>query len=203
MFSFLNRSRWKRKRCRQRCKMRQKNDERLVHDHAELGELLGQLIKALDSNDVARTFVVLDLFWARLAIHIRAEHLHLFPAISHAVSRSFTVVSDDVPSAGERERIIEELRHDHDFFMRELSQAVVTMRGLLANPKADAGDRLHHVRTRIDAVQQRLLKHNEDEEKGIYLWTSRLLSEAEQSELAALVKKELENTPPRFEVKTN
>ena len=62
--------------------------ERLAHDHAELGKLLGEVKAALDNKDVARTNASLDLFWARLAIHIRAEHLHVFPALVDAFSRS-------------------------------------------------------------------------------------------------------------------
>ena len=175
-----------------------KTDGRLVHDHAELGELLRQLITALEANDVARTYPLLDLFWARLAVHIRAEHLHLFPAISHAVSCSFPVRSDQVPSAGEQEKVIEQLRDDHNFFMHELAQAVAVTRGLLATVRPDVAEQLREIRKRVDIVQDRLIKHNQIEETGIYLWTRSLLSEAEQSELAALINKELENTPPRF-----
>ena len=174
---------------------------RLMHDHVELGDLLNQLIATLESNDVAQIHSTLDLFWARLAMHIRAEHLHLFEAILQAVNRK--PGGDDAPSPAEADKTIEVLREDHNFFMRELSQAIAVVRGLLVNPQADVGKQLEEVRKRVDAVRQRLVKHNEIEEKGIYLWIGRLLTPAEQSELAALVDKELENTPPRFDVKTN
>ena len=82
--------------------------------------------------------------------------------------------------------------------MRELSQAVVVIRGLLMDPGTDFADQLQSVRKTINAVQERLVKHNEIEERGIYIWTRTLLTQAEQSQLAALVKRELENTPPRF-----
>lgn len=156
--------------------------KRLMEDHAELGDLLNQLIAALDANDIARSHATLDLFWARLAIHIRAEHLHLFPAVSHA------------PGA---ERTIEQLRTDHDFFMRELAQAIAVMRSLLGNAGGQAVPQLEGVRAKIAVVQTRLEEHNEVEEEGIYLWTTNL-SEAEQSDLAADVQKELENIPARF-----
>ena len=52
--------------------------------------------------------------WARLAVHIRTEHLHLFPAIARRVNAA--------------ERAIDRLRADHDFFMRELAQAIAILR---------------------------------------------------------------------------
>lgn len=61
-----------------------------------------------------------------------------------------------------------------------------------------AAEELRNVRKRVEAVQQRLSKHNEIEETGIYRWTSMLLTEAEQLELAALIEKELANTSARF-----
>ena len=178
--------------------MRAQNDDRLMHDHAELGGLLDQLIASLQANDVAGVHATLDLFWARLAMHIRAEHLHLFELILQAVARKPGALADDVPTPEEVEKTIDGLREDHNFFMRELSQAVAVTRELLANPETDPAEQLQTVRQRINAVRERLVKHNEIEEHGIYLWTRTLLTPAEQSELAALVKRELENTPPRF-----
>ena len=178
--------------------MRSKDDDVLIHDHAELGELLGQLIAALEANHIARAHGTLDLFWARLAMHIRAEHLHLFPAISNALSQSRNVHNDDAPSPAEAESTIERLHEDHDFFMREVAQAIAVTRSLPANPGGQVVEQLQAVRAKIGAVQARLVKHNEIEEKGIYLWTRSVLSEAEQSALAARVQAELENMPPRF-----
>ena len=163
--------------------MNSKADERLLHDHLELGDLLNQLDAALEANDAARTHATLDLFWARLAMHIRAEHLHLFPAISR-VARP----------PEELENTIAILREDHDFFMRELSQAIAITR----NIKDNTAEPLEEVTKKIAAVRARLVKHNEIEETGIYVWSSSLLTEAEQSVLAWLVQKELENLPPRF-----
>ena len=166
-----------------------------MQDHAALGELLGQTIAALEVKDIERSYASLDLFWARLAMHIRAEHLHLFPAISDAVVETR---NEDTPSPADVQSAIEELRHDHDFFMRELSQAVLTLRGLLANAGVAVVGTLEDIRKRIDAVDARLVKHNKIEEQGIYLWIGSLLSDGEQLTLAASVKKELENIPPRF-----
>jgi iron-sulfur cluster repair protein YtfE (RIC family) len=172
--------------------MNSKPDERFMHDHAELGDLLDKLTAAVEANDTARTHAALDMFWARLAMHIRAEHLHLFPAISRAASNG----SDQVLPPDELEKTIAMLRDDHDFFMRELSRVIAITR----NAKDDNAEQLEEVNKRIAAVRARLVKHNEIEETGIYLWSNTVLSEAEQSELASQVQKELENLPPRFGV---
>ena len=164
--------------------MNAKADEQLQHDHVELGELLNELDAALAANDAVRTHATLDLFWARLAMHIRAEHLHLFPTISR-------LNNDETLPPGEPANTIAILREDHDFFMRELSQAIAITR-------TAQEDQLEAVSKKIAAVRARLVKHNEIEETGIYVWSSSLLSEAEQSVMAWLVQKELENLPPRF-----
>jgi len=57
----------------------------LGHDHTDLGESLSELFAALNAGDVEKSYERLDMFWARLAMHIRAEHLHLFPAILRTV----------------------------------------------------------------------------------------------------------------------
>ena len=166
-----------------------------MHDHAELGDLLNQLDAALEAKDAARTHSALDLFWARLAMHIRAEHLHLFPAVSRVAGsrRNNQTLPPDEP-----ENTIAILRDDHDFFMRELSQAVAITRGLLGNSEGNIAGQLEEVNKKIAAIRTRLVKHNEIEEKGIYVWSSSLLSEADGSELSSQVQKELENLPPRF-----
>lgn len=174
-------------------------NELLADDHAELGKLLGQVKAALDSKDVARSHASLDLFWARLAVHIRAEHLHLFPAMEGAFSGSHAREPSPVEALG----VIEELRVDHDFFMRELSQAVSITRSLITSTDRQAAEQqLPEVRAKVAAVEVRLAKHNRAEEEGIYLWTSSLLSETEQTALAARVQRELENMPPRFGIRS-
>ena len=64
----------------------QEPERLLAEDHAALGELLRAFLTQLDEGDTAGAFVHLDLFWARLAMHIRAENLHLFPAILNALT---------------------------------------------------------------------------------------------------------------------
>src|SRR6185369_10665853 len=122
----------------------------LLHDHAELGNLLNQLEAALKANDVEQTHSTLDLFWARLAMHIRAEHLHLFPAISRAAS-------DNALPPGEPENTIAQLREDHDFFMRELAQAIAITRSLPANAEGRIATELEEVNRKIAAVSTRLV----------------------------------------------
>lgn len=164
-----------------------------MHDHDELSDLLNELGAALAANNVAQTHDALDLFWARLAMHIRAEHLHLFPAISRAASRA----NPPLPP-GEPESTIAKLRQDHDFFMRELARAIAITRSLPTNKENNTAEQLEAVNKKIASVRARLIKHNEIEETGIYVWSSSLLSEAERSELAAQIEKELKNLPPRF-----
>lgn len=167
-----------------------------MHDHDEVGEVLNQLDAALAAKNIALTHSALDLFWARLAIHIRAEHLHLFPAITRAANRG-NISGPPLPPE-EPENTIAKLREDHNFFMHELSQAIAITRGLVAKAEGDIAEQLAEVQKKIAEVRTRLVKHNEIEEQGIYLWSTSLLSETERSELAAQVRKELENLPPRF-----
>src|SRR5262245_11493342 len=87
---------------------------RLSDDHHAVSEVLEQLLTALDNKDVQTSHAKLDLLWARLAVHIRAEHLHLFPTVISRLS--------------EAQAIVEELRTDHDFFMRELARAIGILR---------------------------------------------------------------------------
>jgi hypothetical protein len=62
----------------------------LEDDHESLGQLLTELDADLAKPNIARAFELLDLFWARLAVHIRAENLHLFPALASAPASRFT-----------------------------------------------------------------------------------------------------------------
>jgi phage shock protein A len=174
-------------------------DDQLSNDHAELGKLLGKVRDALDAGDVTRGHSRLDLFWARLAMHIRAEHLHLFPAILRVLSEKHRVNAGATPSLSQAKNAIEELRRDHDFFMHELARASATMRHLLTSTDQQLAARaLKGVQARIVAVEERLATHNALEEGQVYLWTRSLLGDAEQFALAARVQNELANVPPRF-----
>ena len=182
-----------------RRQMRNETNQRLVHDHAELNKRLGELIAALSTHDIRAIHARLDLFWAHLGVHIRAEHLHLFPAIVSALSEAGEDHAGDKPTLLQAQNAIAELRRDHDFFMHELSSAIAVMRELstIAVQRVPE-ERLDDVRTRIIALADRLSVHNRLEENGVYLWTRTLLSEAGQSALVAGVIRELANMPPRF-----
>lgn len=153
--------------------------QRLSDDHDAVSEVLKQLLTALDNKDVQTSYSKLDLLWARLAVHIRAEHLHLFPAVTKSDSR-------------EAQAIVENLRVDHDFFMRELARAIGILRKLPDETKLAAVGEI------IREVEIRLATHNEIEENKVYRWSSTILTEPEQLELLARINAELENRPPRF-----
>src|ERR1044072_7340629 len=58
----------------------------LVNDHAEVDALLRGLWDAFEGGEAEEVLAKLDYLWARLAVHIRAEHLHLFPALLAAAA---------------------------------------------------------------------------------------------------------------------
>lgn len=170
----------------------------LERDHEELDAVLGELFLALDGGDKDESFARLDLLWARLAIHIRAEHLCLFPAILCA-PQALLNGTGGAPRLEEAQSAIGLLRSDHDFFMHELAKAINLMRALKSITDADAtGECLRKVRSIVLSVNNRLSAHNQLEEKQVYGWIDVLLDEAERSALNARVRRELENLPPRF-----
>lgn len=156
----------------------------LISDHARLGDLLIKVYAAIDTADQAAVFARLDLFWARLAMHIRAEHLHLFPAIlTHCENTSgFSGIRDTLTG----------LRHDHDFFMRELSQAVRSLR------EGAEADMLSKIKTRLLEIEKRLNEHDQIEETDIYPFIKQMAAFSKFGSLNIQIKKDLENLPPRF-----
>lgn len=150
----------------------------LEADHRELDELYAAALDALGSDDAAAALDRVDIFWARLAMHIRAEHLHLFPAISQ------TSGSEDV---------IRRLRDEHNIFMERLAEAMKLLRVAcekrhpdLSGPKAILRD-----------IGDMLAEHNRIEEETIYVDAGEM-SGAEQDKLVTAIDKELNNLPPRF-----
>ena len=164
------------------------NHQRLADDHKAVDEVLTQLLTALQKKDVHASHEKLDLLWARLAVHIRAEHLHLFP----------TVLGAATPDLTEAPSVVEKLRGDHDFFMHELARAIAVLRELAGSPGAEA--QLTSVNDIVREVAKRLSTHNEIEENKIYLWASTILTDAQQTELAKRIDHELDNRPSRFSV---
>ena len=102
--------------------------QRLSDDHRAVNEVLKQLLTALNEKDVETSYAKLDLLWARLAVHIRAEHLHLFPAVINRLTESIDHVV--APDLNEAQTIVDKLRADHVFFMRTLAHAVGILREL-------------------------------------------------------------------------
>lgn len=173
--------------------------EILERDHESLSELLNDLKSGLQQQDASRTFELLDLFWARLAVHIRAENLCLFPAILNAPPELFSR-GDGVPSIEEAEATIDGLRSDHNFFMDELAGAVKTFREIFANAQSSqhVTEQLETIRQRVDAISLRLESHNQLEEVRVYRLPGLLLGTSELEDLTVALRRELDNMPGRF-----
>ena len=169
--------------------------QQLADDHHELNEVMTQLETALQVGDVEILHAKLDLFWARLAVHIRAEHLHLFPGVLTVLKKNETTVPDAVNATS----IIEHLRQDHDFFMHELARAVALLRKVRkeADPNSVRAA-LERVGRVIKGIEQRLANHNDTEESQIYRWLPGLLNATELAELESQISVELCKRPPRF-----
>lgn len=161
--------------------------ERLSDDHRAVNEVLAELVAALKNKEMKTSYLKLDLLWARLAVHIRAEHLHLFPAVTSRLTQAQNTVTT--------------LRTDHDFFMRELARAIGILREI-PRPLDDSEgeEKLRSVLDVVLAVEKRLADHNDMEESQIYNLATTILTETEHADLAARINAELEHRPRRFSV---
>ena len=157
----------------------------LERDHRELDGLLAELLRELarDEPDPVTAYHRLDLFWARLAVHIRAEHLVLFPALRESAK-------DDASKSDKLAAVLVELRHDHDFFMKELARAVKALR--LVADFGNEAETFDRIRPLVAAVAARLAAHNDLEERSVYPRAD--LSPSARS----AIQKELTNLPNRF-----
>ena len=170
-------------------------DAILEHDHESLDQLLTKLDQELAAPAEDRAFELLDLFWARLAVHIRAEHLHLFPALVNAASQFSG--DDSLPSFAEVEEMIAELRSGHDFFMKELADMMKNARDI-REQHASFDEDGRRLRERLSAIRTRLRVHNQLEEEHVYVWPTRVLDQQTLAALLSNLRHELENLPPRF-----
>ena len=170
----------------------------LADDHTGIDAVLKDLKTALETGDVETSHAKLDLFWARLAVHIRAEHLHLFPTVMAGV-REKTPEDSYGMALVASEEAIDELRDDHNFFMRELAEAIQTMRTLgdFADNRTDM-EGLKKIQSAVLEIERRLVRHNLLEEHKVYRWAEMVLSEQKQTQLATDIERELANRPPRF-----
>jgi hypothetical protein len=167
----------------------------LQDDHRSLGELFDELDGKLLKLDIPRALELLDFFWARLAMHIRAENLHLFPALTKAPANSFT--QGGLPTIEEAQTILAGLRADHDFFMKELVRSIEAMREM-ARKGASVPEEVDVLRDRLAVVKERLDTHNRLEEGQVYVWPSLLFDDGTLNGLCQRLRHELENLPPRF-----
>ena len=170
----------------------------LVTDHSEVDAMFHELWREFDRGGARGVFEKLDYLWARLAVHIRAEHLHLFPALLAASDARQGDVTEDAPAPGEVRGAVERLREDHDFFMHELAGAVNAARELAAQDAPPEPERLLQIKVRAQAVAERLAEHNRMEEEQVYLWPVRLLGASQLEALREGMRREIENLPPRF-----
>jgi Hemerythrin HHE cation binding domain len=170
----------------------------LVDDHVALDKILKELKAVLARRDVIAGHAKLDLFWARLAAHIRAEHLHLFPAVlSHLENIKGECAS--APDLSVAQGLIARLRADHDYFMLGLALLMKTMRELLIVSQAEIiNEQIGYVSDTVVEIEQRLIEHNDLEEAQVYRWVKTMLCPADQEDLARQITAELEKRPPRF-----
>lgn len=169
--------------------------QRLTNDHRALDKLLKEFYAAVASDDIKAIDQKLDRFWARLAVHIRAEHLHVFPTI---LQRTADPASE--LSSAKTQSTIDDLREDHDFFMRGLAAAMITLRELSGiKDRTEIRGALKGVVKIVSDVEQRLRTHNEIEEQTIYQWLVTILSDEERVALARQIDQQLDNRPPRFD----
>jgi hemerythrin superfamily protein len=119
---------------------------RLGGDHREIDGLFETVFGALARSDAAAAHEAMDRAWMRLAVHIRAEHKVLFPAL--------------LPGHPGLADLIQELRADHDVFMETLARLL----GDLRKPGADCAA----IAASFGGVDKRLQTHNEREETQVY-----------------------------------
>lgn len=168
----------------------------LAHDHTELDTTLAIVFSALADSEVERAFTNLDVIWARLAMHIRAENIHLFPALLRA--SEIPERSSKIPTLETVQAAVAQLRIDHDFFMSEITAAMKELRALRRDESLDSSAILAKVREQLVRVSQRLETHNAHEESQVYHWAAALLDESEQKALSEKIQRELDNLPPRL-----
>lgn len=157
--------------------------------------MLEQVFDSLGRGDRRQTFLTLDHFWARLAMHIRAEHLHLFPALLQNLrdSNSHGGITEAVSLLPNN---ISVLRRDHDFFVKEIGKDVNLLRED-ANEKRGNFD-LGEIHKNLMIIAERLEAHNTREEEQVYPLVPALLTEKEMAELEVSMRRELAKLPPRF-----
>jgi hypothetical protein len=151
--------------------------ESLETDHRELDLIYREAVDALSSGDAADALAKVDLFWARLAVHIRAEHVRVFPT---------------VPRTPHNDDVIARLRRDHNKFMAALAEAVGLLRGPITSTSVS------EARALVLQLGEQLAEHNRLEEVTVYREADTHLTHAQKADLALSIDAELKNLPPRL-----
>lgn len=167
----------------------------LKADHKEIDKILDQAFAAVERGDKRRTLANLDYLWARLGMHIRAEHLHLFPILLKKALDS-NVPSDIGDTVSCLSPNISTLRSDHDFFVKEIGKGVNRLRDGEKESGKDVD--LREIQKILMVVADRLAIHNELEEKEVYSLAQALLTSEEILALTCSIRRELANVPHRF-----
>lgn len=171
----------------------------LEKDHTEVDQLYNEVVDRLDAGSSEEVLERLDLFWARLAVHIRAEHLHLFPAVLRFAATGVSTQNGSQPDLAD---VVSQLRGDHNSFMYELARAIKELRALAADDLNLDGVP-EDIRGRLAVVKLGLDRHNRLEEERIYSLEDLLMSHEDVEELNRLIGKELANMPSRFTSQTD
>lgn len=169
----------------------------LEDDHESLGQLVGELNSALAKRNLTRAFELLDLFWARLAVHIRAENLHLFPILANSSASLFTG-NGGLPAYRQAQSMLAQLRSDHDFFMKELAEMIKLMRKITGSEQSSL-EEAENLRQRLIVIKERLEQHNQLEEEQVYIWPSLIFDEQTITRLCDRLRHELNHLPARFQ----
>ena len=176
--------------------------ELLSEDHCDLDLLLSAVFDALDVRNPTEVFARLDLFWARLAMHIRAENCELFPAISDVTDTSLREHALTADEKADIDDALAQLRGDHDFFMSELADGIKRMREAGAVPSANAQTEMIQLENMLTELRSRIASHNKLEEAVVYRLPAKILDPIKLRMLQNGVRRELENLPPRIKERT-
>ncbi len=180
----------------------EKVSEQLIDDHTALDRVLKQLQSALRSRDIEVAHSKLDLFWARLAVHIRAEHLHLFPTVLSSLEKA-AVSHESVPTLdGGADGHCATASGSRLFHARVGACNGDHAPTIDVVGAAHAPEGLNNVENIVLEVEERLVKHNELEEMQVYRWATILLNSEEQAKLANQITTQLHKHPPRFNLST-
>ena len=170
-------------------------EDPLKADHKEVDKILDQAFAAVERGDKRQTLANLDYLWARLAMHIRAEHLHLFPVLLQKARDPGLLerLADVVRRLPDE---ISTLRRDHDFFVKEIYKDVNLLRGSEKEKRENVD--LDEIHRHLMIIAGRLEVHNRLEEIDVYPLAQALLTVKEISELEVSMSRELTKLPPRF-----